>query len=682
MQKILKTLKTLFVLLILVGCTDDERDLSYLSSIELPSNISVSFNITQDNTGAVTLSPSADATLKFEIFFGDDTPASEEVVQGQSLDHIYVEGNYDVRVIAYNIKGETAEITQPLVVSFTAPENLVVTIENDAAISKQVNVTATADFAAMYDFYSGEDGVTDPISGNIGDTISYTYAEPGTYTIRIVAKGAAIETTEYTVDFEVTAILAPIASAPLQPSRNESDVISIYSSVYTDVADTDTFPDWGQGGQGSSWGTYDLSGDSMLQYTNISYQGIQIGSPQDVSSMEFIHLDVWTADIGQQLETSLISLTSGENPVVSDLTPNAWTSLDIPISVFTDQGLTVADIHQLKFVGIPWASGTVFIDNIYFYKAPSGVVTSSVQDFEGPAPTFTVFGNIAATEVIANPDVSGVNTTDNVARLTKTAGSEVWAGTFFETTTPLDLVNYSKISLKTWSPIVGAQVKLKLENADASIVYEVDINTTVANTWEELLYDFTDAPIADYVRVVTFFDFGNAGDDSLYYYDEIELVNDSGGVAPSIFQDFEATAPTFTVFGNIAATEVIANPDVSGINTTDNVAKLTKTSGSEVWAGTFFETVTPLDFATYSKISLKAWSPIVGAQVKLKLENADASIVHEVDLDSNVANAWEELLYDFTDAPVADYVRVVIFFDFGNPGDDSLYYYDELTLTN
>jgi len=682
MQKTLKTLKTLFVLLILVGCTDDERDLSYLSSIELPSNISVSFNITQDNTGAVTLSPSADAASKFEIFFGDDTPASEEVVQGQSLDHMYTEGNYDVRVIAYNIKGETAEITQPLVVSFTAPENLVVTIENDAAISKQVNVTATADFAAMYDFYTGEDGATDPISGNIGDTISYTYAEPGTYTIRVVAKGAAIETTEYTVDFEVTAILAPIASAPLQPSRNESDVISIYSSVYTDVVGTDTFPDWGQGGQGSSWGTYDLSGDSMLQYTNISYQGIQFGSQQDVSSMEFIHLDVWTADTGQQLETSLISLTSGESPVVSDLTPNAWTSLDIPISAFTDQGLTVADIHQLKFVGIPWATGTVFIDNIYFYKAPSGVVTSSVQDFEGTAPTFTVFGNIADTEVIANPDVSGINTTANVAKLTKTASSEVWAGTFFETTAPLDLVNYSKISVKTWSPIVGAQVKLKLENVDGSIVHEVDLDSNVANAWEELLYDFSAAPVADYVRIVIFFDFGNAGDDSLYYYDEIELVNDSGGVAPSIFQDFEGTAPTFTVFGNIADTEVIVNPDVSGVNTTANVAKLTKTAGSEVWAGTFFEVATALDFATYSKISVKTWSPIVGAQVKLKLENVDGSIVHEVDLDSNVANTWEELVYDFSTAPVADYVRVVIFFDFGNAGDDSLYYYDELTLTN
>ena len=681
MRKAFKIIKTLLVLLIFIGCTEDERDLSYLDSIEIPSNISVSFILTQDNTGTVTLSPSADGASEFEIFFGDDTLEPEVLTQGESTTHVYAEGNYDVRVVAYNILGETAEITQPLVVSFNAPQNLVVTLENDAAISKQVNITATADFAATYDFYSGEVGVTDPISGNIGETISYTYVEAGIYTIRVVAKGGAIETTEYTVDFEVTEILAPIASAPLQPSRNDSDVISIYSSVYNDVVGTDTFPDWGQGGQGSSWGTYDLSGDSMLQYTNISYQGIQFGSAQDVSSMEFIHLDVWTTDV-DQLETSLISLTSGERPVVSDLTPNEWTSIDIPISAFTDQGLTVADIHQLKFVGIPWASGTVFIDNIYFYKAPSGVVTSSIQDFEGAAPTFTVFGNIAATEVVANPDVSGINTTANVAKLTKTAGSEVWAGTFFETTTPLDLVNYSKISVKTWSPIVGAQVKLKIENVDASIVHEVDLDTNIANTWEELVYDFSGAPVADYVRIVIFFDFGNAGDDSMYYYDEIELVNDSGGVAPSIFQDFEGAAPTFTVFGNIANTEVIANPDPSGVNTTTNVAQLTKTSGSEVWAGTFFETATPLDFTNYSKISVKTWSPKVSAQVKLKLENVDASIVYEVDLNTTVTNTWEELVYDFSGAPAADYVRVVIFFDFGNAGDDSLYYYDELTLTN
>ncbi len=76
------------------------------------------------------------------------------------------------------------------------------------------------------------------------------------------------------------------------------------------------------------------------------------------------------------------------------------------------------------------------------------------------------------------------------------------------------------------------------------------------------------------------------------------------------------------------------------------------------------------------------YAPITGAVIKLKLENADASIVHEVDLLSSVSNEWEQLVYDFSGAPAADYTRIVIFFDFGNPGDDSIYYYDEFQLTN
>jgi len=91
--------------------------------------------------------------------------------------------------------------------------------------------------------------------------------------------------------------------------------------------------------------------------------------------------------------------------------------------------------------------------------------------------------------------------------------------------TPLDLSSYTQISVKTWSPKSGIVVKLKLENADASIVHEQDLNTSVTNTWEELVYDFSGAPAADYVRVVIFFDFGTAGDDSVYYFDEFKLTN-------------------------------------------------------------------------------------------------------------------------------------------------------------
>ena len=677
MKTIKYTIGLLIFLISFAGC-EEEDNFDYLDEVTAPTDVAAVYDITQDNTGLVTITPNSNGATTYNIYLGDGTTAPVKVKQSESISHTYAEGTYSVKIEALGITGLKTEVTQELVVSFKAPENLEVIIENDPGISKQVNVTAIADFAAMFDVYFGEAGNDEAVAANIGETASFIYQEPGTYTIRVVAKGAAIETTEYKQEFVVTAIVQPIASAPTPRSRQETDVISIFSGAYTNVDGVDYFPDWGQGGQGSSWGTFELDGDAMLQYINLSYQGIQLANPVDVSTMEYLHLDVWTADVAK-LETSLISLTNGEKPIVTELTADEWTSIDIPISAFTDQGLTVADIHQLKFVGDPWAAGTVFIDNIYFYKAPSNTSSLMIQNFEGAVPTFTVFGNIADTQVIANPDPTGSNTTANVAQLTKTAGSEVWAGTFFEVS-PLDLITYNKISIKSWSPKVRAVIKVKLENADASITHEMDLNTTVANTWEELTYDFSDAPAADYVRVVVFYDFRNAGDGSVYYYDEIKLVNE-GGVQNFGFQNFEGAVPAFTVFGNIADIQVIANPDASGLNTTNNVAQLTKTTGSEVWAGSFFE-VTSLDLATYSKISVKTWSPKNGAVVKLKLENADASITHEMDLNTSVANAWEELIYDFSDAPAADYVKIVIFFDFGNAGDDSVYYYDEFALTN
>jgi len=74
----------------------------------------------------------------------------------------------------------------------------------------------------------------------------------------------------------------------------------------------------------------------------------------------------------------------------------------------------------------------------------------SVQDFEGTAPAFTGFGG-ASTEVIDNPDASGENVSALVAQSTKPVGAEVWAGSFFDLDTPLDLDTYSSISIKTWS---------------------------------------------------------------------------------------------------------------------------------------------------------------------------------------------------------------------------------------
>ncbi len=373
----MKNIKFIFgfvcLLALSIGCTVDgiDDDTSFINSADAPANIVAFYNITQDNSGLVTITPNGEGAISYEVYYGDATTIPAIVTQGKSTSHIYKEGTYTVKIVGTSLSGAKTETTQNLVVSFKAPENLVVTITNDLLFSKKVNVTASAKYATMFDVYFGEAGNTSPVSANIDQTASYTYANAGTYTIKVVAKSAAIKTTEYSTSFNVTAIVQPVTSAPIPPSRQAANVISIYGSAYTNVAGTNYFPDWGQGGQGSSWGEFNLNGDKMLNYVKLSYQGIALADNVtiDVSGMEFLHMDVWTAD-AQKIETSLISKSNGERPVVKNLVANEWTSIDIPISAFTSQnGFTVADIFQLKFVGTPWAAGTVFIDNIYFYKA-------------------------------------------------------------------------------------------------------------------------------------------------------------------------------------------------------------------------------------------------------------------------------------------------------------------------
>ena len=177
----MRTLKYLLgyclVLLVFANCTNDNDNFDYLSTAVAPSNISALFQVTQDNTGLVTITPNATSAVSYNITLGDDTAEPVVVKQGESIDHTYAEGSYTVTVEAVGLTGLKSEATQDLVVSFKAPENLVVTIENDAAISKQVNVTATADFGLSYDVYFGEPGNDTPVSGNIGDTVSYLYQD-------------------------------------------------------------------------------------------------------------------------------------------------------------------------------------------------------------------------------------------------------------------------------------------------------------------------------------------------------------------------------------------------------------------------------------------------------------------------------------------------------------------------
>jgi len=374
MKKIRTFYKALLILIVISSCKD-ETNLEFLNDVALPSNIGVNFIVTQDNTGLVTITPFAEGATSFDIDFGDGSE-SENFANGESTQHVYPEGNYTVGVVATNLIGESAEITQELVISFQAPRNLEVSIENDVAVSRKVNITATAEFAATFEFYSGEDGIVQPVAtGNIGDEISYDYAAPGIYAVKVVAKGGAIETTEYTEDFEVTEILAPITRAPSPPGRSPEDVISMYSDQYQQTT-VDSYT--------TSWSVVALQeevaieGNQTLVYRDLAYAGIITETaPINAAAMEMVHFDVWSTNVNafkiKFVDFNGTGYNGGTDNIEFEVSntidqEGEWISFDLPLSDFTD--VPFSDINQTVISADP--VGTVFIDNLYFYKAASG----------------------------------------------------------------------------------------------------------------------------------------------------------------------------------------------------------------------------------------------------------------------------------------------------------------------
>ena len=675
-MKTIKFISILIVTLLFSSCVRDSDIFDIVESIDAPTNISADFFITQDNTGLVKITPNGEGVTQFEIYFEADNNEFATIGIGESVERTYSEGNYQVKIVGLSLNGNSTEVLQPLVVSFLPPENLVVTIENDPTNNFQINVSAAADYATMFEVYFGDVENEEATPLMVDETISHVYEEIGVYDVTVIAISGVDGAIQIT---ESISILNPI-QLPIDFEDASLDYSFVdFGNVISTVVDNPDISDNNQSlrvGQTTKLANAEVWGGSYLE----------LDDPIDFSSLVNLGVHVWSPQSGIIVKLKVENATNPDIFYESDLvvnSANAWEELNFD---FSGADLT-QEYHQVVIFfdfGNSGTDATYYFDDIKLVQSDSEVF-ESFEDFEGAAPIFTEFGNIGSTQVISNPNPGGINNTDNTAQLDNAVGSEVWGGAFFELTNQvIDFAGVKRIRFKSYSPFEGKVVKLKLENADASVTHEVDMMTSVANSWELLTYDFIDAPDAQYTRVVVFYDFGNVGDGSLYLFDEMEvgegaLVSTS---PPTIIEDFEGVEPAFIEFGGIEPPLVIPNPDVSGINTTATAVSQLKTNGSQTWAGSFFEVESPLDLNNYNNISVMTNVPSTGAVIKLKLENADASIVHEVDLLSTVSNEWEQLVYDFSDAPAADYTRIVIFFDFGNPGDDSIYYYDEFQLTN
>lgn len=373
-MKSLKQLFSLFLIstLLVVGCSQDDNSTDFLNAVPAPVNVSALITVSQDNTGLVTITPLGENVATFEVNFGNGSETSGTLEPGQSTQKIYEEGFYQIVITATGINGKNTTVTKDFEVSFQAPQNLMVTIENDPSVSRKVNVMASADLAMSYQVDFGVDGM-EPIMGNIDETVSYTYDVAGTYSITVTAFSAATETTTYTEEFVVTEITQPLVAAPAPPNREDSNVISLFSNAYVNDVNVSSWrSDWST----STLTDLQIDGDDAKYYIDADFVGVEFygDAAVDASNMDFFHMDLWTAN-ASTFRVKLVDLGGDEGTeaeiVFDDLPLNEWVSIEIPMTSFTDAGMTrLGSIQQLIFSGLPTGTFDFFIDNVYFYKTP------------------------------------------------------------------------------------------------------------------------------------------------------------------------------------------------------------------------------------------------------------------------------------------------------------------------
>ena len=338
---------------------------------------------------------------------------------------------------------------------------------------------------------------------------------------------------------------------------------------------------------------------------------------------------------------------------------------------------------------------------------------TTILDFEAPA-TSTVFQYFGSgldgtfNQVIANPNATGANTSSMVAQYIKPAVAEVWAGAFSNPNpvTAVDLIANGKIAVKVHMDHIGS-VTLKLEGStDGGDNWTVTVPNTKVNEWEEVVFDAslpsieppsTAAAGHTYARVVVFFDFGTAGTgtDVTSYFDDITTI--PAAIQSTTILDFEtpATGTLFQYFGSAldgTFTQIIANPNPTGIDTSSMVTQYLKPAVSEVWAGAFSNPnpTTPVDLSGGGQLCVKVHMDHIG-NLAVKYEGSLSGKPNWIQTVANTkVGEWEELCFDPSlpsleppfEAASGAYERVVVFFDFGTAGTgaDVTSYFDDIVV--
>ncbi|MFM7672416.1 MAG: hypothetical protein ACKO6Q_07500 [Bacteroidota bacterium] len=660
---------TLFFLVatIALGCKKEKyEDTSFVAAANGPDSLSVLFEITQDNSGLVTITPNGVGAVSYDVYYGHGPATPVKVDAGKKTTHVYPEGVYNVRIVAYAVNGKTKELTKQLTVSFRAPENLQLNVAIDPANNYKVNVSASALYETNFRVYFGDVPNEVPVSFLEGQTVSKVYAATGTYNVRVVALSGGAATTEQTVP---VTIVDPI----LLPLTFQSTTIN-YNWLNFDGGNTTVVTNPNPGGINTS-----TKVAKMVKNPGQVWGGslISLSSAIDFSTNKIFRVKVFSPRVGAKMLLKVENATNGGINFEKEATTtvaNAWEYLYFDYSTINTANSyhKIVTIWELGTPGDGSANFTFLMDDFELVNALPPPPLSLPLTFESTTTTFNWFDfDGGQVTVLNNPQSNGLNTSARVAKMVKNAG-QPWGGSFLTLTSAMNFSTNKVFRMKVFSPRVGAKVLLKVENsANPGQNYEKGVSTSIANNWEDLVFDYTGINTANtYDRIVLIFDLGTPGDGSAnftFLFDDIRLTNTFPVAIPLNFE-YPVTYGWFDFDGGNMT--VINNPQSGGINTSAKVAKMVKNPG-QPWGGSFLTLSEPIPFFMSRTFKMKVFSPRAGAKVLLKVENSsNPGINFEKEVTTTVANGWEELTFDYSAINTANsYDRIVLIFDLGTPGN-------------
>jgi hypothetical protein len=678
MHKLFALLFLLSLFAFVSGCEEDVL-LPDLEQAQPPSELALDFSIAADNSGTVTVRPGGRGVTAFTVDFGDGSTPSDQLGAGESVTHVYDEGTYTVTLEAMNVGGETTTYAEELTVSFRAPENLEVSVSPAAGNPLGIEVSAAADFETNFLVTFGEDEEADPLSFQEGEIVTYDYGQVGTYRVVVRALSGGAASVSDTVEVAISnPILLPVT---FEDPTKDYTVIGFGRATAEVTANPDA--------SGANTSERVVRFNKVVASEPWAGSVIELGDVIDFSTEQVFRIDVRTPTAGTQVLLKLENATDADVFIEAEATTTvggAWESLTFDFSA-ADLSREYAKVVLFFDFGAVGTGADYYYDNIR--QSSGGPSLELPLTFENGNLAYNWIGfGRADVGIVDNPYAAGKNPSARVGALTKTDGSEVWAGASLQLPDPVDFGIASRFSVRVWSPKSGIPVLFKLENAgDGGIFVETTATTTVADEWETLTFDLSEQDLSrEYSKVVLFFDFGTAGDGSTYYFDDIRY--DDGTEALELPVTFESAGLeyAFANFGG-ANSEVADNPAPGGINTSDRVGKLTKSDNAEVWGGSFLTLDEPINWDGPQSVAVKVLVPEAATVVRLKLENESDPDVF-VELDATTAAAageWEELRWDFSGQDLSrEYSKVVLFFGFGTAGGGTTreYYFDDIRLTN